>query len=152
MRFGVDGLDMHQQRVIAQVAALRVAGPADEVLVVPGHADLGTRHCTEIDHTRRWRWMKAYFNQYRLSTRGLRRCRFSQDVALHRHARQFGAEPADLHLLGAHRLASTPLSLRCFWALTQLDSVWSTTPSVRAAAAMLCSPALSLTQRRRAEA
>ena len=46
--------------------------------------------------------MKAYFNQYRLSTRGLRRCRFSQDVALHLHARQLGPQPADLHLLGAH--------------------------------------------------
>jgi hypothetical protein len=46
--------------------------------------------------------MKAYFNQNRLSTRGWRRCRFSQDVALHLHARQLGSQPADLHLLGAH--------------------------------------------------
>jgi hypothetical protein len=39
-RLGVDGLDVHQQRVVAQVAPLRSAGLAHEVLVVPGHADL----------------------------------------------------------------------------------------------------------------
>ena len=39
-RLGVDGLDVHQQRVIAQVAALDTAGPANKVLVKPGHADL----------------------------------------------------------------------------------------------------------------
>ena len=37
---GMDGLDVHQQRIVAQVAALRVAGPANEVLVIPSHADL----------------------------------------------------------------------------------------------------------------
>src|SRR5258706_15804167 len=36
--FGVDGLDVHQQRVVAQMAALGIAGSANEVLVVPRNA------------------------------------------------------------------------------------------------------------------
>jgi hypothetical protein len=39
-----------------------------------------------MGHTRRWRWMKAYFSSSRLSTRGQGRCCFSQDVALHQRA------------------------------------------------------------------
>ena len=45
------------------------------------------------------------------ATRTSRRClcevrrRFSQDVALHLHTRKLRAQPADLHLLGAHQLA-----------------------------------------------
>ena len=44
--------------------------------------------------------MKAYFKStllHRVSRR------FSQNARLHLHARQFGPEPADFHLLGAHR-------------------------------------------------
>ena len=94
--------------------------------------------------------MKAYFNQNRLGTHGLRRCRFSQDVALHFHARQFGPQPTDLHLLSAHDLAvrklSAPLSLLYQSALAQLNSVCSTTPRDLPAVAMLCrlSPATQL--------
>ena len=39
-RFGMDGLDVHQQRVIAQMAPLGIAGAACEVPVVSRHADL----------------------------------------------------------------------------------------------------------------
>ena len=38
--FGVDRLDVHQQRIVAEVAPLGIAGTANEVLVVPGHAHL----------------------------------------------------------------------------------------------------------------
>ena len=85
--------------------------------------------------------MKAYFNQNRLSTRGLRRCRFPQDVALHLDARQLGPKSTDLHLLSANDLAvrklSAPLSLLYQSALAQLNSVCSTTPADLAAATML---------------
>ena len=37
-RFGMDGLDVHQQCVIAQMAALNGAGQAHKVFVVPRHA------------------------------------------------------------------------------------------------------------------
>ncbi|MDP9994016.1 hypothetical protein J2W28_004283 [Variovorax boronicumulans] len=37
-------------------------GTANDTLVVPGHAGLQNRRYTEIDHARRFRWMKAYFN------------------------------------------------------------------------------------------
>ena len=40
VRFSLDDLDMHQQRVVAQVAPLSRAGKAYKVLVVPGHAGL----------------------------------------------------------------------------------------------------------------
>ena len=40
MGLGVDGLDVHQQRVVAEVATLGRAGRPHEVLVVPGHAGL----------------------------------------------------------------------------------------------------------------
>jgi len=36
---GVDGFDMHQQRLVAQMTPLHAAGPTHEVLVVSGHAD-----------------------------------------------------------------------------------------------------------------
>jgi len=38
--FGMDGFDVNWQRVIAQVAPLGAARPTNEMLVVPGHADL----------------------------------------------------------------------------------------------------------------
>jgi hypothetical protein len=37
--FSVDGLGMHQQRLVAQEEALRAAGPAHKVPVVSGHTD-----------------------------------------------------------------------------------------------------------------
>ncbi len=37
---GMNRLDVHQQRIVAQVPWLHVAGPPNEVPVVPGHADL----------------------------------------------------------------------------------------------------------------
>ncbi len=37
-RFGVDGLDVHQQHVVAQMATLRSAGQTNEVRVVPSDA------------------------------------------------------------------------------------------------------------------
>ena len=40
MRLGVDGLDMHRQRVVAEVSGLRLVGLTNEVHVVPGHAGL----------------------------------------------------------------------------------------------------------------
>ena len=40
VRFSVDGLDVHQQRVVAQVAPLGGTGTAYEVLVIPGNAGL----------------------------------------------------------------------------------------------------------------
>src|SRR5664279_685528 len=46
--------------------------------------------------------MKAYF----ISGLSRVRRRFSQDVALHLDARQLGSQTADLHLLGAYRLAA----------------------------------------------
>jgi hypothetical protein len=58
-----------------------------------------------------------------------------QNVALHFHARQLGPESADFHLLGAHRRFAVSLLWR--WALTQLNSICSTTPSAVAAATML---------------
>ena len=39
-RLGMDGLDVHQQYVVAWMAALGSAGQANEVLVVPGSAHL----------------------------------------------------------------------------------------------------------------
>jgi hypothetical protein len=97
----VDGLDVHQQRVVAQMAPLRGAGCPHEVLVVPGHAHLSTRHCTEIGHT------PGGVDEGVLHFAAFRevRRRFSQDVALHLHARQLRPQPADLHLLRAHDLA-----------------------------------------------
>ena len=52
--------------------------------------------------------MKAYFKStllHRVSRR------FSQNVTLHLHARQLSAQPADFHLLGAHRLAFSACEL-----------------------------------------
>jgi len=36
---GVDRLDVHEQRVVTQMAALRIAGLANEVFVIAAHAD-----------------------------------------------------------------------------------------------------------------
>ena len=37
---GVDGLDVHQQRVVAEMAPLRRAGRTHEMLVISSHAGL----------------------------------------------------------------------------------------------------------------
>jgi len=37
--FSVDGLDVHQQRIVAQMAALRATGFTYKVLVVASHAN-----------------------------------------------------------------------------------------------------------------
>jgi len=37
---GVDSLDVHQQGIVTEVAPLGTADPANEVLVIPGHADM----------------------------------------------------------------------------------------------------------------
>ena len=40
VRLSVDCLDVHQQRIVSQVAPLGCAGAAHKVLVIPGHAGL----------------------------------------------------------------------------------------------------------------
>lgn len=57
-----DRLDMHQQRVVAEVAPLRRAGSLDDVFVVAGHAGLQHEALHRDGRPRRWRCMKAYFN------------------------------------------------------------------------------------------
>ena len=55
MCFGVYGLDVHQQRVVAQMASLAIGGTANEVFVwYPATLTSSTRHWTEIGRTRRW--------------------------------------------------------------------------------------------------
>jgi len=99
VRFSVDDLDVHQQRVVAEEAPLRCAGKAYEVRVIPPRACSARSRLIPICSA--------------LTT-----------------------------------LLSAPLGLPSRCALTQLNSVCSTTLSDLAAAAMLCPPSTSLTASR----
>ena len=133
--------DMHQQRVVAQMAALHVAGPTHQVRVVSGHAD------TEHPALHRDRphapvppnegvlhfWP---FAKYAVAFPKISRSIFTLANSARRRLISICSA-----LTG---LLSAPKSLPCRCALTELNSVCSTTPSVLAAAAILSLSCASL--------
>ena len=136
--FGVDGLDVHKQHVVAQMAAMGDPCPLIKVLVVLGHTN--AKH--PALHLDRPQTAVA-------SVEGVLQvdpfARYA--VALPRMSRSIFARANSARsrlisicspLTGA--LLSAPLSLPWPWALNQLNSVWSTTPNVREALAALHQP------------
>jgi hypothetical protein len=131
----MDGLDVHQYRVIAQMATRGRAGQANKVFVVPSHTY--AQH-TEL-HRDRPDAAEALdegvlqidpFAKYAVAFPRMSRSIFT---------RANSARNQLISICSAltFTLLSAPLSLPWRCALTQLNSVWSTTPSVRAAAAIL---------------
>jgi len=141
-RFGMDHLDVNQQRIVAQMASLEGLGAAHEMLVVARHA--GLQH-TALHRDRPQAPMS-------LDEGVLQLCAFAKyAVAFPRMSRSIFTRASSARSLlisicsALTGLLSTPLSLPCRCALTQLNSVWSTTPSVLAAAARLWPPSTSRT-------
>jgi len=140
----VDHLDVHQQRIVAQVAPLRRAGTAYEVLVIPGHA--GLQHAA-LHRDRPYLAMA-------IDEGVLQLCAFAKyGVAFPRMSRYIFTRASSARsrlisicsALTTLLLLSAPWTLPCRLALTQLNSVCSTTPNDLAAAAMLCPPSTSRT-------
>ena len=134
-RFGMYGLDVHQQCVIAQMAALSGAGQAHKVFVVPRHAHFqhpalhrdGPDAAVALDEGI---FQIDPFEKYAVAFPRISRSIFTRANSVHNRL---------ISICSAltFTLLSAPWSLPWRCALTQLQSVWSTTPSVRAAAAML---------------
>src|SRR6218665_3722 len=136
-RFGVDHLDVHQQRVVAEMVPLGRAGSTNEVFVVAG--DAGLQDPTL--HRDRPRLAVA------VNEGVLQLCAFAKyAVAFPRMSRSIftRASSARSRLISIcsalTALLSAPVSLPRRSALTQLNSVCSTTPSVLAVVTMLWPP------------
>ncbi len=120
---GMDGLDVHQQRVVAQVAPLRSTCLAHEVFVVPGHAHL--------QHPALHR--ERPFTPVTLDEGVLHFAAFAKyAVAFPRMSRSIFTRASSARsrlisiCLALTALLSTPVSLPVRWALTQLNNVWAT--------------------------
>src|SRR5438105_4345068 len=142
MCLGVDRLDVHEQRVVTQMAALCIAGLANKVLVISAHADSqhpalhGNRPDAPVALDEGVLHFEP-FAKYAVAFPRMSRSIFTRaSSALSRLISICSA------LTG---LLSAPLSLPCRCAFTQLCSVCSTTPNVLAAAAMLWPPSTSRT-------
>ena len=86
--------------------------------------------------------MKAYFKSillHRVSRR------FSQNVALHLHARQLSAQPTDFHLLGTHGLAVGSFEFALLMRVDPVEQRLVNHPSVLATTAIVFPPSTSLT-------
>ena len=106
-RRGMNGLEMHQQSVIAQMAAL---GWPD------GQSVLGTPPCLRPTLGIALSSARCCGDAGKRCTSNRTLCevhrRYSQNVALHLHTRQFGSQSTDFHQLGADLcLAISPFKL-----------------------------------------
>ena len=134
-RLGMDDLDVHQQCVVAWMATLGSAGQANEVLVVPGYAHLqhpalhrdGPHPPVALD--------EGVLHADPFAKYAVAVPRMPGSIS----TRANSARNRLISICSAltFTMLSAPWSLPWRCALTQLYSVWPTTPSQRAAAAML---------------
>src|ERR1035441_9422908 len=131
----INGADMHQQRLITQMATLNNTPPANQVFMVTGHAHPQNSALHADRPHPPVTFNKGVLHFWPFAKYAVAFPRMSRSILTR-------ANPARKRLISicpaltALRLEA-PCSRPCRCALTQLNSVCSTTPTLRAAAAML---------------